>query len=53
MLSLASIGGPLLFGTVYDLVRQSWPGALWLSVIFLYALIAAIVMRLDASPGPR
>jgi DHA1 family tetracycline resistance protein-like MFS transporter len=36
--SLASIVGPLAFSTFYFLVQQEWPGAIWLSVVVIYAI---------------
>ena len=32
-MSLASVAGPLLFSSVYFLVREHWPGAIWLSAL--------------------
>ncbi|CAN7628363.1 TCR/Tet family MFS transporter [Aminobacter sp. LjRoot7] len=45
-LSLASIVAPLAFSSFYFLVRSQWPGAIWLSVIALYALSVPVVLGL-------
>jgi DHA1 family tetracycline resistance protein-like MFS transporter len=45
-ISLASIASPLGFSTLYLLVRNRWPGAVWLSVLLLYALATPLVLRL-------
>ncbi|MBX4976203.1 TCR/Tet family MFS transporter [Rhizobium lentis] len=44
--SLASIVAPLGFSSLYFLVRQAWPGAIWLSVIAVYALAVPLVLGL-------
>lgn len=44
--SLASIVAPLGFSSFYFVVRQQWPGAIWLSVIILYAIGALLVLNL-------
>jgi len=45
-LSMASIVGPLFFSTFYILVRNQWPGAIWLSVIATYAISVPLVLSL-------
>lgn len=45
-LSLASIAAPLAFSSFYFVVRAQWPGAIWLSVIALYALSVPLVLGL-------
>jgi len=45
-LSLASIVAPLAFSSFYFVVRSQWPGAIWLSVIALYALSVPVVLGL-------
>ncbi|SCM79624.1 Arabinose efflux permease family protein (fragment) [uncultured Pleomorphomonas sp.] len=45
-LSLASIVAPLGFSGFYFAVRESWPGAVWLSVVAVYAVAAGMVWRL-------
>ncbi|MBB5754985.1 MFS transporter [Prosthecomicrobium pneumaticum] len=52
VVSLASIVAPLAFSALYFLVRPAWPGAIWLVVIVLYALAAAVVLRLGFA-GPE
>lgn len=44
--SLASIIAPLAFSSAYFLVRQEWPGAIWLSVVIVYALAVPLVLGL-------
>ncbi len=41
--SLASIIAPLGFSSFYFVVRESWPGAIWLSVIVVYAIAVPLV----------
>lgn len=43
--SLASMCAPLLFSTLYFQVQSSWPGAIWLSVIFIYLLALPVVLQ--------
>ncbi len=52
--SLASIVAPLGFSSLYFVVRAHWPGALWLSVVAVYALAIPFVLglRLKAPPKP-
>ncbi|MCX5568710.1 TCR/Tet family MFS transporter [Kaistia nematophila] len=50
--SLASIVAPLGFSTVYLLVRAQWPGAVWLSVVAVYAVAVPLVLGLRTTkPG--
>lgn len=42
-LSLASIIAPLGFSSIYALVRGTWPGAVWLSVVAVYAVAMVMV----------
>ena len=44
--SLASIAGPLAFSSFYFVVREQWPGAIWLSVVVVYAISASMVLGL-------
>lgn len=44
--SLASIVAPLGFSGIYFAVRDAWPGAIWLSVVAVYALALPLVLRL-------
>ncbi|MDR9777400.1 TCR/Tet family MFS transporter [Rhizobium hidalgonense] len=46
VVSLASIIAPLGFSSVYFLVRQAWPGAIWLSVVAVYAVSVPLVLGL-------
>ena len=41
--SLASIVGPLAFSTFYLVVQKQWPGAIWLSVVLIYAIAVPLV----------
>ena len=43
-ISLASIIAPLGFSSIYYLVQQSWPGAIWLSVVAIYALAVPLIV---------
>ena len=49
--SLASIVAPLGFASLYALVRDGWPGAVWLSVVAVQAVAAAIVLALRFRKG--
>lgn len=42
--SLASIIAPLGFSSFYFVVQDSWPGAIWLSVIVVYAIAVPLVL---------
>ena len=44
--SLASIVAPLSFASFYFVVRAEWAGAIWLSVVVVYAIGAALVVGL-------
>lgn len=44
--SLASIAAPLAFSSVYFIFRQEWPGAIWLSVVVVYAIGVPLVLGL-------
>ena len=44
--SLASIVGPLLFSTFYFVVREQWPGAIWLSAVVVNAIAIPLVLSL-------
>lgn len=62
VVSLASILAPLGFSSLYFTTRQAWSGAIWLSVVAVYALTVPLVLRLgrgkattgslDAEPSP-
>jgi len=42
--SLASIVGPPAFSTFYFVVQKQWPGAIWLSVVLIYAIAIPLVL---------
>ncbi len=46
VVSLASIIAPLAFSSVYFVFRQHWPGAIWLSVVVIYAIGMLLVLGL-------
>ncbi|MDN5286327.1 MAG: tetA [Mucilaginibacter sp.] len=46
VISLSAIIGPLVFSSIYFLVQKQWPGAIWLSVVFVYIIIVPIVFNL-------
>jgi DHA1 family tetracycline resistance protein-like MFS transporter len=51
--SLASVLCPLVFASIYFGVRAYWPGAVWLSVIVVYAALVPLVLGLSlASTTP-
>jgi DHA1 family tetracycline resistance protein-like MFS transporter len=46
VVSLASIAAPLGFSSMYFAVQTYWPGAIWLTVVAIYALTVPLVLRL-------
>jgi DHA1 family tetracycline resistance protein-like MFS transporter len=51
--SLASVLCPLVFSSIYFGVRAYWPGAVWFSVIVVYAALVPLVLGLPlASATP-
>ena len=50
--SLASIVGPLVFSSFYFVVQKQWPGAIWLSVVVVYASAVPLVFRGTRTAGP-
>jgi DHA1 family tetracycline resistance protein-like MFS transporter len=44
--SLASIVAPLAFSSLYFVLRAQWPGAIWLSVIVVYAISVPLLFGL-------
>jgi MFS transporter, DHA1 family, tetracycline resistance protein len=50
--SLASIVAPLAFSTFYFVFRAEWPGAIWLSVVAVYAIAVPLIM-LSTRTTPR
>ena len=45
-MSLASIVGPLVFSSVYFVVQERWPGAIWLSALVVNAIAVPLVLKL-------
>ncbi|MDT8760575.1 TCR/Tet family MFS transporter [Sphingomonas psychrotolerans] len=45
-MSMASIVGPLAFSSFYFVVRDQWPGAVWLSAMVVNALAVPLVLSL-------
>lgn len=50
--SLASIAAPLAFSTFYFAVQKQWPGAIWLSVVLIYAISIPLVFLGTGSVRP-
>jgi len=50
-MSLASIVGPLAFSTFYFFVQTRWPGAVWLSVVAVYAVAVPLVVFGTRTPS--
>lgn len=48
--SLASIVAPLFFSSMYFIFEAQWPGAIWLWVVLLYSIGAALVLTLRFKP---
>ncbi|MET3896180.1 DHA1 family tetracycline resistance protein-like MFS transporter [Devosia sp. UYZn731] len=44
--SLSSIIAPLAFASLYFVFREEWPGAIWLSVVVVYAITIPLVLGL-------
>lgn len=42
--SVASVIAPLVFSSLYFVVRQQWPGAIWLLVLVVYAVLVPLVL---------
>lgn len=51
VVSLASIIAPLAFSSFYFVVRAQWPGAIWLSVVVVYAIAVPLVLSLRFRKG--
>jgi DHA1 family tetracycline resistance protein-like MFS transporter len=51
IVSLASIVAPLAFSSFYFVVRENWPGGIWLSVIVLYAIAVPLVLLSTRTAG--
>ena len=50
--SLASIVAPLAFSTFYFIVQNKWPGAIWLSVVVIYAIAVPLVFLATRTAHP-
>jgi len=50
--SLSSVIAPLGFSGLYAMVRPNWPGAIWLSVVAIYALSVPLILTLRPIPRP-
>ena len=42
--SLASVIAPLGFSAFYFVVQEDWPGAIWLTVLVVYAIAIPLVL---------
>lgn len=51
--SLASIIGPLAFSSFYFVVQKSWPGAIWLSVVVIYAIAIPLIILGTRNTAPH
>lgn len=53
LVSLASIFGPLFFGTAYFAVKPSWPGLIWIisAAVYLLAVPLMLGVRRRAEPA--
>ncbi|EUB98771.1 major facilitator superfamily MFS_1 [Rhizobium sp. CF080] len=51
--SLASIVAPLAFSSFYFVVQNDWPGAIWLSVVAIYAIAVPLVFLGTRTAGSR
>ena len=52
-MSLASIIAPLAFSSFYFAVQKQWPGAIWLSVVVVYAIAIPLVVLGTRTARPR
>lgn len=50
-MSLASVICPLAFSGLYFVVSAHWPGAIWLSVVGVYAIVVPLVLGLQFKPS--
>jgi DHA1 family tetracycline resistance protein-like MFS transporter len=48
-ISLSSIIAPLGFSSFYFVVQKPWPGAIWLSVVVIYAITVPLILGLRIS----
>jgi len=49
IVSLSSIVAPLAFSAIYFTFQAQWPGAVWLSVVAIYALTVPLVFALGTT----
>lgn len=52
-MSMASIVGPLAFASFYFVVRNHWPGAIWLSALAVNAVAVPLVLSLRLKSSPE
>ncbi|MCH7344193.1 TCR/Tet family MFS transporter [Pelomonas sp. CA6] len=52
VVSLASVLAPLVFSSLYFVLRAQWPGAIWLSVLLIYAIAVPLVLGLRFQAAP-
>ncbi len=50
VISLSAIIGPLVFSSIYFLVRKVWPGAIWLSNVVVLVIIVPVVLDITTTP---
>lgn len=50
--SLGSVISPLAFSTLYFAVQKTWPGAIWLSAVVIYAIAVPLVFLGTRSACP-
>jgi DHA1 family tetracycline resistance protein-like MFS transporter len=50
IVSIASIFGPLFFSGVYFVIRDSWPGLVWIVGVGIYALALPLIFGIRARP---
>lgn len=46
VVSLASVVAPLVFSSLYAMLRDQWPGAIWLAVAMVYLATVPLVLAL-------
>lgn len=51
--SLASIVAPLGFSSFYFVIREQWPGAIWLSVVVVYMIAVPLILSLKFRTGDQ
>lgn len=53
LMSVAAIIGPLFFGSVYFVVRSSWPGAIWIVATGVYVLALPLMLAIRRTEPAR